>query len=524
MKINRRLVAIVFATLALPGYRALVGQDVHSPADSSVNVSPNPPAKPNIIVVMADDLDLNSMNAALAAGYMPNVKRFLIDAGMTFQNFFASDALCCPSRATFFTGQYPHNHGVTDNAAPWDVVALKDANTLPVWLKRAGYRTGLIGKYLNRYGLEDMNKDGRVDAADAVYIPPGWDDWEVMYKGYTEYGYSLSVNGAIISYGQNASDYQTDVLRAKGCSFIKDSTTPFFLEVTPTAPHVELTSANWPPASYADLWKFDIRPAPRHAGTVNLPLPQGPAFNEADLSGKAWINPVNIPRLTAADIGNLQVQYNDRIASIRAIDDLVVGLLQAVKNKGVWNNTIFVFTSDNGYLLGEHRLYGKEAVYEEAIRIPLYIRKLWETTAQVSDAYVTMNDMAPTFAEFGGVAPGLAVDGTSFSLLLTNPLAPWRLRLGVEHWDHTSPAGTFYIPEYHGVRASVYDIANPNMLYVGYTQGSVEVYDLQVDPYQMQNLQLDTSGTRVAQLQLLQAKATALRGCSGPTCHDLEFH
>jgi N-acetylglucosamine-6-sulfatase len=529
-------IVTVFVCLSLAGQQRLLPRPEDAPLLSATtapvaspgmpvedNLMANAPAKPNIIVVMADDLDVNSMNAAVAAGFMPNVKKFLIDTGTTFTNFFASDAYCCPSRATFFTGQYPHNHGVTDNIAPWNVVAFKETNTLPIWLERAGYQTALIGKYFNLYGLVDMNKDGVINGADAVYIPPGWNDWEAMVKGYAQYGYTLSVNGKLVTYGQTPADYQTDVIGKRAVAFIQKATTPFFLEVTPTAPHIEMIAPNWPPVTYPDMWKLTVRPAPRHMGTVNLTLPRGQAFNEMDVSDKTWINPVTIPLLTDVDLANLQSQYNDRIAATRAIDDLVGLLLQTVRAKGQWNNTVFLLTSDNGFLLGEHRLSEKSAVYEESIRIPLYVRRLWESTPRTSPALLLMNDMAPTIAQMAGAVPGLAMDGTSFGPLLQNPSAPWRLRMAVEHWDHTSPATTFYIPEYHGVRTSTGDTPTPNMLYVNYVQGSVEFYDLASDPYQLNSLQGSSSANVAQQRQLLQSKAVALRGCAGPTCHTLEF-
>ncbi|MEO8663457.1 MAG: sulfatase [Bryobacteraceae bacterium] len=501
----------------------LVGQQTSQSHAVESPLSAAGTAKPNIILVMADDLDVNSMNAAVAAGFMPNVKKYLIDSGTTFTNFFASDSFCCPSRATFFTGQYPHNHGVTDHIAPWNIVAFKDANTLPIWLQEAGYRTALMGKYLNAYGLVDMNKDGVVDHADAVYIPPGWNDWAAMQSGYNQYNYTLSVNGTLETHGQAPEDYQTDVLRKKAVAFIQKTAAPFFLEVTPTAPHIELTSPTWPPITYPDMWKLTVRPAPRHLGTVNLTVPQGPAFNEANISDKSWINQMNIPLLTDVDLANLQSQYNDRIGSFRAIDDLVGAVFQAVQTKGQWNNTIFMFTSDNGYLLGEHRLSGKEALYEESIRIPLYVRRGSQSTPQVSSAFLNMNDMAPTIAQFAGAVPGLATDGTSFIPLFQNPGTPWRYRVAIEHWDHGAPGSTFYIPEYHGVRTSPSDAATPNMVFATYIQGSVEWYDLASDPYQLDSLQSSTVPARVQQRQKLQSSAVALRGCSGPTCHTLEF-
>ena len=173
------------------------------------------PTRPNIVLLMVDDLDTGSLGQLLQAGFMPNLKTYVVDHGVTFRQFFATTPVCSPSRATLLSGRYAHNHRVARNEFPYGGVTLfDDTSTLATWLQSAGYLTAHIGKYLNGYGNSDINHDGVIDARDLTYIPPGWNYWYGLLEGYENrmYQYAANDNGHIVYRDTAASDYQTDVL------------------------------------------------------------------------------------------------------------------------------------------------------------------------------------------------------------------------------------------------------------------------------------------------------------------------
>ena len=236
-----------------------------------------PAAKPNLLVLMTDDLEVDDLKA------LPSVRR-LAEQGTTFSNSFVGYSLCCPSRATYLTGQYNHNNGVLSNAPPDGGFARLDhTNTLPVWLQAAGYHTTHIGKYLNGYE----------NASSHSTVPPGYSDWQGLAIGtYRMYDYSINDNGTLVPYGTAPADYQTDVLADRAVAAIRErarSPQPFYLKFSPLAPHGSGAVAG-----------HDGRgpdPAPRHRGAfAGEPLDVGPAYDEADVSDK----PASI-RAAAAD-------------------------------------------------------------------------------------------------------------------------------------------------------------------------------------------------------------------------------
>lgn len=463
---------------------------------------------------MVDDLSRGELNVAINKGWMPNLKTYLINSGTTFTPSFVSNSLCCPSRSTFLTGQYSHNHGVLKNLLPiGGVTRLKDNSTLATWLKQTGYRTCLVGKYLNGYGHNLVAGD---PSDNPTYIPPGWDDWQALIGDTTlQYNYKINDNGTIVDYGTDPStppdEYQTDVLAQRSINFIHESeaisdATPFFLFITPAAPHREEA-----------LMNETIRPAPRHQGTASqIPLPKPPSFNEQDISDKpTWLK--KKPQLTPQQIADLQTAYRSRLEAMRAVDDLIGRVIVALTQNGELNNTVLIFTSDNGYLFGAHRLITKTHAYEESIRVPLYIRAPGFTKQSISQLVVN-NDLAPTIAAFAGATPGITVDGRSLIPLLTNPnLANWRKRFLIENWAN----GSSLSPPYFAIRTSKTDTQTPNQLYVTYSTGDKEFYDLKTDFYQLQSLH-NQPGSRQQQIQILQNRLANLKVCKGKTCRTLE--
>ncbi len=366
---------------------------------------------PNLVVIMTDDLSVDVMESLLADGLAPNIQQYLIDEGVTFENAFVTNALCCPSRVTFLRGQYSHSHQVRSNKYgcdfrgiqfpgwfPTDGQPGRNESTIATWLSGAGYTTGFIGRYLSGYG--EFAPEGVVDPK--LYIPPGWDDWQGLIdpSSFKMYEYELNDNGTLVTYGNAAEDYQTDVLAGRAVQFIDEQApgaAPFFLTVMPFAPHVEiLEPESTPPCNEGELQPLTIRPAPRHVHLTDGDESNGevaglvlkPSFNEADVSDKPVCGsnllvgvrcPGNYPLLTENGIDLKKGQFKDMSAAVIAVDDLVGSIVQALQAQGVFDNTVVVFTSDNGWLFGEHRLSGKDIPYEESIRVPLSINSMKRT-------------------------------------------------------------------------------------------------------------------------------------------------
>ena len=267
--------------------------------------------RPNVVVLMTDDQTVESMRV------MPNVKTLIADQGVTFDNSFVSYSLCCPSRSTFLTGQYAHNHGVWGNAAPnGGYYKLDSTNTLPVWLQRAGYQTIHLGKYLNQYGTRNPRE-----------IPPGWGQWYGTPdpSTYRYLNYQINENGNLVQFGNAAADYKTDVESRLAVDLISRQAAdprPFFMWVAFLAPHSGGPRDADDPSGIATP-----SPAPRDKNRfANEPLPMPPSFNEADVSDKpAAIR--NRPLIGPARINAIRENYQQRLESLLAVDDAVAQIV-----------------------------------------------------------------------------------------------------------------------------------------------------------------------------------------------------
>jgi arylsulfatase A-like enzyme len=326
------------------------------------------------------------------------------------------------------------------------------------------------------------------------------------------YDYTVSDNGIPVTYGSGEDDYQTDVLATLAARFVRQAEAtdgrPFFLSVAPLAPHLE--SACNPDG---------VRAAPRHDGTVDLPLPAPPSLNEADMQDKpAWMR-----RLPLRDVEHLARVYNERLASLRAVDDLVGTLARTLEEAGELERTAWIFTSDNGYLLGQHRWHSKVLLYEESIRVPLVVRVPGATTPAVVGRIALNNDLAPTIAALAGIQPHHAVDGRSLLPLLRGAGQPWRRRFLVEY----PPTGERGIPPFFAVRTDG-DGGTPALVYAetlsfdGRSLRARELYDLESDPFQLESLHDDPSRRRTWQRRVLAAHLEALEACGKGTCQVAE--
>jgi N-acetylglucosamine-6-sulfatase len=404
--------------------------------------APEGSSQPNIVLIVTDD----QRHDTLAT--MPIVRAELARKGVTYSNAVVVNPLCCPSRVAILTGLYSHSSGFYAQNSKSPAVA-KDFARVPnlaTWLSRAGYETGLVGKYLNGY--------------DGSFVPAGWSHWAAFSGLPAYYDYTLRRRGGHISFGRAPVDYSTDVLATEADSFVRaaDPDRPVFLLFAPHAPHVEISGA--PSAA-----------APRHVGSVSVESWQPPSVGE-DLGDKpAWLRSfaADLPPMANHDSAEVRA---GQLASLRAVDDAVGRILGALRDTGRLRNTLIVFTSDNGLTWGEHGLGNyKLTAYEESIRVPFIIRYDGRLPVDVVDERLVANiDIAPTVMDAAGVT--LDADGLS---LLGN--GDWRTDVLVEH------TGT-RIPTYCAVRSRT-------AMYAAYGDGAEELYDLEADSQQLSNLAND---------------------------------
>ncbi|RAY14234.1 sulfatase [Actinomadura craniellae] len=460
--------------------------------------APPPAARPNIVLVLTDDLSWNLVE------HMPRVQQ-MRQQGLTFSRYFVSNSLCCPSRASILSGRYPHNTRVLTNEAPTGgfQAFLRDGaerETFATALQSAGYRTALMGKYLNDYD------PAKVQGGSRAYIPPGWSDWRATSLAYREYGYTLNENGTLVRYGNRPRDYLTDVLAAKGTEFLTGAPAgrPFLLKISTFAPH----------SPYV--------PAPRHARSFpGLRAPRPPSFNEADLSDKpGWLR--GYPRLNPAQIADIDRRYRDRVRMVQSIDELVGRLLATLQARGLDRDTYVVFTSDNGLHLGEHRMpEGKATAFDTDTHVPLIVRGPGVPRGRTVSALTQNTDLAPTFQELAGTPVGPRVDGRSLvPFLRGRPVTGWRQGALIEHFDPViSPTDPDRHRRLAGYPTPHRALRTENELYVEYDGGEREYYDLVRDPHQLDN----AIGRLPPERQLaLSQMMYALYKCSGAGCRKAD--
>ena len=438
--------------------------------------------RPNVLVLMTDDQTVESMRV------MPNVKTLIADQGVTFDNSFVSYSLCCPSRSTFLTGQYAHNHGVWGNTAPnGGYYKLDSTNTLPVWLQRAGYQTIHLGKYLNQYGTRNPRE-----------IPPGWGQWYGTPdpSTYRYLNYQINENGNLVQFGNAAADYKTDVESRLAVDLISRQAAdprPFFMWVAFLAPHSGNPRDADDPSGIATP-----SPAGRHKNRfANEPLPTPPSLNEADMSDKPAAMR-NRPLLTPARLAAIRESYQQRLESLLAVDEAVAQIVNELTRIGKLDNTYIIFTSDNGFFHGEHRVAaGKVLLYEPSIRVPLLIRGPGIPAGRHRSQFVANIDLAPTIVQATGAQPGRVMDGRSLIPFAKDKL----LQSGRDILLET--------PTYAGVRS-------PNWLYAEHVTGEKELYNLARDRYELNSLQTNPDSDRMeANLAMRLAR---MRQCKGPVC------
>jgi arylsulfatase A-like enzyme len=475
-------------------------------------------AKPNVILLVTDDQTVRDMLA------LPRTQTLIGGSGVSFQKSYASFPLCCPSRVTIQTGQYAHNHGVLGNTPPsggYELFKSREGNALPVWLQAAGYRTIHIGKMPNGFG------------GDPTYVPPGWGPFPLRGEFYgfagpqSAYtGFTLDENGVPISYSQDA--YQTDVYASKAVKAIDDHSTlfpdsPLYMQVQFFAPHDPNTAAL------------------RHQGYFgSLPLPRDRSFNEKDRRDKpGWVR--RIKPLGGGITSKIATRYRGRLETLLAVDEAIDAILNKLLAEGMYANTYVIFTSDNGFMQGQHRLHqGKFVPYEPSAQVPLLIRGPGIPAGGVSRTLVSNVDVTSTILDMTDAVPGLTQDGRSLLPYAVNPnlrsTRPILLETGppgaiaeiatksggarrariskfVKNLDLDATAQiarAVRAPRYRAIRTDRY-------LLVKYGDGGRELYDMSTDPLQINSVYKDSRYFPVR--KWLIKKLARLQPCAGVTCN-----
>ena len=431
----RVLVLILVLVIALQW----VGVSVVTPRPALAQT----PSRPNVVLILTDDQRFDTLRV------MPAVRRHLVARGMTLRTAIVTNPLCCPSRATILTGRYSHTTGVYSNwgrHGGWGAFRPSESSTIATALDAVGYRTALIGKYVNGY------------VGDKIYVPPGWNRW-FAFAGTNGSYYDYKIfddrrGPGLVSFGSQSGDYSTDVIRRKAVAFIRSTraATPLFLMAAPYAPHGNFTAA------------------PRHEGDLSaMPVRLGPSVNEADMSDK----PRYLRGRPLVEVTTLRSRARDQWETLLAVDDMVSAIVRALKETGRASNTLLIFTSDNGVLNFEHRWADKLVPHEESIRVPMVIRLPGSIPAGTfSRSLVSNVDIAPTIADFAGAS--LPADGVSLRALLTGRASSVRSSVVLEHFGVS-------VPHYCGVRTR-------SFMFAHYATGEEELYDLSKDPHQLRNV------------------------------------
>ncbi|HET9501001.1 MAG TPA: sulfatase-like hydrolase/transferase [Marmoricola sp.] len=436
--------------------------------------------RPNVVFINTDDQRLDDMR------WMPFTHRLIGGHGVTFTEALSPHPLCCPARAEFVTGQYGQNNGVHHNEGTHGgyPALRRPGNTLGHWLHDRGYQTAMVGKYLNRY---------RPDAASRR----GWDHWNPSIAGVYSYRRTTFFDDG---HRVRRTQHVDDVVTGYASRYIREFSrhrAPFYVWASDLAPHVRTTAHGY----------GNPLPADRHRGT--LAHETNPATAKASY-GAPIVNGMRPRMTTRSQLGaTMDKKFESRIESLQAVDEGVRRIVATLRRTGELDDTYIFFTTDNGYLLGEHGLTAKNYIFEEALRVPLLVRLPRAARPTTSSVPVTSADIAPTVAALAGVAPGRRVDGTSFARLLTGGDVPWRDTQLVQtgRVSHTRSDQGWLV---RGVRTDRWTYGR------NVRNGSVQLYDRRTDP--LETVNLATSPGYGPVLAELEARTAALKDCAGASC------
>jgi N-acetylglucosamine-6-sulfatase len=526
--------------------------------------------RPNFVVIQTDDQTLDQLYAAIepAGGVrvqaMPYTLAEVAEKGITFDRYYDSYPLCTPSRVSLMTGRYSHNNGVRGNVEPNGGYSGFKQNAafthnLPNWLQAAGYRTIHVGKFLNGYGEPPYGSD--------TEVPPGWNAWHTVLNSDSDhyfYGYELNDNGSVDGpFGDSGSletrEYgerddpgcPTAPANGKPCYYLTDvlsrisdeellgtpAEQPFYLQLDYTAPHGDFRRPAGP------------EPAPRDYGTMaGAPFPHSrkQGFNEGNVNDKPrFIR--EAPYLSPQEIHTYRVYYQKGLESLRSVDEGVHSIIQTLGAMHRLSNTYIIFTTDNGFFYGEHRLTGgKFLAYEPSTHLPLLIRGPGIKPGTSTGELASVTDIAPTILELAGVQADKSMDGRSLVPFMQDPELRTRRPLlfesfvettdveqngGAPVYEGTTPtisdrpniggkassgatAGASIVAppkDYEGIRLGPYK-------YIEWPDGEKELYDINKDPYELNNIARDANYFPIR--AFLHAQLIRLETCVGRKCSE----
>ncbi len=542
--------------------------------------------KPSFVVIQTDDETMEELYDGVrmlsgAEEYaMPNTLQLLGEKGVTFSRYYTPYSLCAPSRVSLLTGRYAHNDNVRGNVPPnggWTGFQARQAysHNIATWLQGAGYRTIHIGKILNGYGDQPYSP--------GTEVPPGWSSWHTILNSDTNhyaYGYLLNNNGVVEGPYGNSGSWETREygeiddpgcpyapLNGKPCYYETDmfnglamgelaatpAEQPFYMQVDYTSPHGDFRKPAGPQPATRDIGRFTGAP---------LPDSRAEGFNEGNVNDKPrFIR--EAPYLNATEIHTYRVYYQNCLNALISVDEGVKGIVDELGALGRLRNTYIIFTSDNGFFFGQHRLVGgKFLAYEPSTHLPLIIRGPGIKPNTQSGQLVNTTDIAPTILELAEVAPDKSIDGTSLMPYAKDPTLRSRRPLLFESFVQTddveangqAPTETS-TPEraaagkargkllrgaarassasgggagtknpsahasvvappknYYGIRLGPYK-------YIEWPDGEKELYDINKDPYELNNIV--RNGDYAPIRNFMHKELERLEECSGRTCQEV---
>jgi N-acetylglucosamine-6-sulfatase len=559
----RARLPIAAALLALLCGLALSVTRAHAVDAEEPPLNPNT-EPPSFVVIQTDDQTLDGLYATFSAypgapetRAMPNTLELIADRGMTFNRYYVPYPLCCPSRTSLLTGRYSHNNGVKGNVQPnggyygFSFRAAASHN-IATWLQGAGYRTIHIGKFLNGYGDEPYD--------DGSHVPPGWDAWHTILRADTNhyfYGYQVNNNGQISEpYGDSGSWetreyglrdpagcpfepleerpclYATDVFNwmAREEMLATSPEQPFYLQVDYTAPHGDFRRPAGP------------EPALRHYDWfkgARLPHDRSEGFDEGNVEDKPrFIR--DAEHLTPNEKRTYRVYYQKQLDSLRSIDEGVKEIVDTLGQLHRLRNTYILFTSDNGFFFGEHRLLGgKFLAYEPATHLPFLIRGPGIEQGSSTGELAANIDIAPTILELAGAEADKSIDGRSLVPYLRDPALRSRRPILFESFVETSDVNAQgaistasedgpHAPASQGPKATASLLAPPKdyagirlgpYKYIAWPTGEKELYNITKDPNELNNIAKVPNFYPIR--NFMHRQMTAFIDCAGKECRGV---
>ncbi|MFD1945476.1 sulfatase-like hydrolase/transferase [Nocardioides aestuarii] len=456
-------------------------------------------------MVMVDDM------AATDLRWMPRIRRVIGARGVTFADGISPNPMCCPARAAFLTGEESHNNGVWSNTQPNGGYAALDGDPrLPEWLQEVGYRTAFFGKHLNGFKAEQAASE------------PGWDVLDALVRGVYSYrNFTTWNDGDPVDVRRGyVTDHLSDAARRTVRRFSRqDADAPFFLWISHVGPHNARTTRCDP-----GCWDPPI-PAARDRGDlagVRSPTRKLPSFNRANGEDA----PPFLRGLERSSRRSIDTLHQRRVETLRSVDRSVVHLVRTLRRTDELDDTVLVFTSDNGYLLGQYRYVGKRLPYEDAVRVPLLVRGPGVPAGREVTGTATTADLSATVVDLAGARPPAPLDGTSLVPAFADGVTSRESAL-VQTGASIQGEGDGEVGQEPGLRGWLYrGYRDERWTYVRYpdpagpdTPAFEELFDRQQDPFELENLA--SSARHADTLAELRSRARRLEGCSGSSCHPV---